>query len=98
MPQPLVYFATIRPHPQHFAAARDAVAAIVPQTVAEPGCLEFRLFTDSDGTRLHILESWRDQDAFDFHHRQDYTASVFESYKQWLAEPPVLTSLAPVAG
>ena len=98
MSQPLVYFATIRPQPQHFVAARDAVMAIVPQTQEEPGCREFRLFTDPDGTQLHIMESWRDQAAFDFHHAQDYTRAVFESYKEWLAEPPILTPLTVVAG
>lgn len=98
MSNPLTYFATICPQPQHFAAARDAVTAIIPQTQAEFGCLEFRLFTDPDGTQLHIMECWSDQAAFDFHHDQDYTRAVFEAYKGWLAEPPVLIPLATVAG
>lgn len=78
--------ARIIPKPEHFSQARNAIRDIVEHTLAERGCLEFRLSESvSDGT-LHLYEEWRDDAALASHHQQPYTKAVFAAYRDWLAE------------
>ena len=87
-------FATIPVKPEHLDDARDAVAGIVPQTRAEPGCEHFEPYRAADGSaNLHIFERWTDRAAFDFHHAQDYTRAVFASYEVWLRDVPSLVEV-----
>lgn len=84
-------FATIPVQPQHMESACEAVDAIVARTRAEVGCEDFRPFRAADGSStIHIFEEWADKDAFDFHHRQEYTKDVFAKYENWLSSEPVL--------
>ncbi|HKR18175.1 putative quinol monooxygenase [Rhizorhapis sp.] len=87
-------FATIPVKPEHLDDAREAVAAIVAQTRAEPGCEHFEPYRAADGSsNLYIFERWANRSAFDFHHAQDYTQAVFEKYKVWLREAPALVEV-----
>jgi len=87
-------FATIPVKPEHLDDARDAVAAIVPQTRDEAGCEHFEPYRAADGTsNLYIFERWADRAAFDFHHAQDYTKAVFAQYENWLRDAPTLVEV-----
>jgi quinol monooxygenase YgiN len=88
--------AQIRPHAAHYHAARKAICAIIEQTRAEPGCIEFRLSENQEGGTLHLYEEWRDEAALASHHDQPYTKAVFEAYSDWLAEEPHILHLCPV--
>lgn len=79
-------FATIRPHPEHLESARKAVLDIIPATLEEPGCREFRLL-EGEGGVLHLYEEWTDQAALDAHYAEPYTKAVLDAYADWLAEP-----------
>ncbi len=96
MSQRLNVIAQIRPKAAHFDAARDAICAIVDQTRAEPGCIEFRLSEDAEKGTLHLYEEWRDEAALASHYDQPYTKAVFEAYQEWLAEEPRILHLRPV--
>jgi quinol monooxygenase YgiN len=88
--------ARIEPKAQYRELALAAICAIVEQTRAEPGCIEFRVNEcEADGT-IYLYEEWQDQAAFDAHHAQPYTRSVMEAYAQWLDEEPVIVRLAPI--
>ena len=91
----LTYLAEINLKADCFDAACRAVAGIVSATQAEDGCERFDPHPAADGSpTLYIYERWRDRAAFDFHHAQPYTRSVFKSYEDWLAVPVRMTELA----
>ena len=92
-------FATIPVKPEHMEAAVEAVAAIVPATRSEDGCVSFEPRRAADGSStIMIFEEWADRDAFDFHHAQDYTKDVFAKYESWLQSPPQLVEVKPLEG
>lgn len=89
-------FATIRPKPEHFEVARNAVARIVPMTLKEKGCQVFSLFESlSEPGTLHLFEIFDNEAALDAHYAQDYTAKVFDAYDDWLAESVHVQKLIP---
>jgi quinol monooxygenase YgiN len=92
-------FATIPVKPEHMDDACAAVAAIVPATHAEDGCIAFEPRRSADGdSTIIIFEEWADRSAFDFHHAQDYTKDVFAKYENWLAGPPNLIEAKTLEG
>lgn len=93
MSNPLFIFAEIKPKPEYFANAQQAIIDILDQTRSESGCRSFNLFEAPDRETLYLFEEWDDQNALDLHHAQPYTAAVFKSYESWLAEPPRILPL-----
>ena len=92
-------FATIPVKPEHMEAAARAVAAIVPMTRDEEGCLAFEPRRAADGSStIMIFEEWADRDAFDFHHAQEYTKDVFAKYEGWLRSEPQLVEVKSLEG
>ena len=92
-------FATIPGRPEHMDAACNAVAAIVPATRGEEGCIAFEPRRAADGSStIMIFEEWADRDAFDFHHAQDYTKDVFAKYENWLQSAPELVEVKALEG
>ena len=64
------------------------LAALVPPTVAEPGCLSYRPYVDPDDPSAWILvEEWTDPDAFDRHLQTPHLAHTLEVFEHILAEP-----------
>jgi quinol monooxygenase YgiN len=54
--------------PDKRAEAEAAIAAFVPQNLAEAGCVDYRFSTDVlDPNRINGLEIWEDQAAIDAH-------------------------------
>lgn len=96
MTDQLNVIARIAPHPAHYDEARDAICEIIEQTLAEPGCIEFRLSENTQDGTLHLYEEWRDEAALASHHDRPYTKAVFEAYREWLAEEPQILHLRPV--
>ena len=83
--------------PEHMEAACGAVAAIVPATRGEEGCLTFEPRRAADGSpTILIYEEWADRLAFDHHHAQDYTKDVFAKYEAWLRDAPDLVVARPL--
>ncbi len=92
-------FATIPVKPEHMEAACEAVAAIVPATRGEDGCISFEPRRAADGSdTIMIFEEWADRDAFEFHHAQDYTKDVFAKYGNWLQSEPELFEVKALEG
>ena len=94
----LFLFATIRPKPEHFDAARSALDSLIPKTLAEPGCHLFAAFEGrSEEGVLHLFEHFDDQAALDAHYAQPYTQAVFASYESWLQAPVEVVRLSAVS-
>jgi len=89
-------FAKITPKAEYFDVSREAIKEIIPQTRNESGCLNFTLHEDEQGS-LYLYEEWANDKALQHHHAMDYTKSVFEAYKSWLAIPPEITKLIKLA-
>lgn len=85
----LSIFAKITPKSEFFEAAKQAILDIIPRTRQEKGCHVFNLHElDAQGIKyLCLYEIFENQADYDFHHNQEYTKRVFESYQDWLAAP-----------
>ena len=84
----LFLFATIRPKPEFFEAARTALDELVPTTLKEPGCHIFSAFVSRDEPdTLHLFECFEDEAALTSHYEKPYTMAVFKKYESWLAAP-----------
>lgn len=83
---PYYAFATIPVKPEYYEDAKQAILDITPLTLAEEGCEVFILHGsyDEEKSELYLYEVFRDEEAFNFHHEQEYTKAVFEKYKTWL--------------
>lgn len=97
MNQVLHIFAEITPKAEFFDAAQDAILNILSRTRAEASCQKFELYAAPDGHVLYLVEAWASRDALDVHHAQQYTAAVFKSYENWLAQPPRIVEMTAVA-
>ncbi|NDL58336.1 putative quinol monooxygenase [Phytoactinopolyspora mesophila] len=93
----LFIFAKITPKPEHYLAARDALAGIVERTRSEEGCHAFSLLENESEGLLCLYEEFTDEAALDYHYRQSYTQEVFELYKDWLASAVEVTKMQYVA-
>lgn len=93
MPSSLFVFAEIKPKPEYFKDAQQAIIDILDPTRAENGCRSFNLFEAPDQDTLYLFEEWEDQNALDQHHAKPYTSAVFKAYEEWLAEPPRILPL-----
>jgi quinol monooxygenase YgiN len=91
----ITVFAKITPKAEFYEDAKNAILAIIPQTRLESGCHTFNLYDHREGdvNILCLFEIFNNQEAYDFHHHQDYTRHVFELYKNWLAIQPEINFL-----
>ena len=68
-------------NPELRAEAEAAIAAFVPLTQAEEGCIDYRFSTDVlDPNRINGVEQWADQAAIDAHmastHMAEFMAAI----------------------
>ena len=64
----LIVVATIDAQPDHIAAVRAALEAVVPPSRAESACLRYELHLDNKTpTRFIMLEEWADKAALTAH-------------------------------
>lgn len=64
----LIVVATIDAQPDHIAAVRAALEAVVPPSRAESACLRYELHLDNKiPTRFIMLEEWADKAALTAH-------------------------------
>lgn len=87
MTSTLFGFAKITPKSDHYTNAQDAILAIVEETRAEPGCLEFTVLADPTEGHIFLFEEWQNEAALKEHHGKPYTKAVMDNYDNWLAEP-----------
>ena len=72
--------AIIRAVPGKHEALKTALAALVAQTVQEPGCREFRIFEDrEEPARFVLWEVFETRQALKDHLSKDYTQAHFAS-------------------
>jgi len=98
MTTPIVLFVRMRPKPEHREAAQAALAAIVADSRAEPGCREYIVHSDLDQEGdLCLYEVWDDEAALKSHFAQPHTSALSKQFEAWLAEPLAVTRLQRIA-
>jgi len=66
----------------------DALAAVVPPSRAEPGCLDIQAFRSTQDERLFFVHSrWRDEAAFDLHATLPHTVYFIERVSAAIDHP-----------
>ncbi|MTD15560.1 antibiotic biosynthesis monooxygenase [Nakamurella sp. YIM 132087] len=90
--------AVLTAKPGSEAVLRDALAALVEPTLAEEGCLDYKLFSSlADPTVFITTERWRAQSDLDAHMRSPHIRTALGVFGEHLAAPPGIHPLAPVA-
>ncbi len=90
----LFVIAKITPKPEFFEQAKNALLAIISDTLNEPECLQFVLHQDSNQENLFLYEEFENELALKLHHEQPYTQAVMRHYEEWLAAPLEITILS----
>lgn len=87
----LFIIARITPKAEFFERAKAAILSIITPTLKEEGCRQF--VVHHDDMSLYLYEEWDSQTALNEHYSMPYVVPVFESYKEWLAEPVEINKL-----
>jgi quinol monooxygenase YgiN len=78
--------------PEHRAAAEAAIATLVPLTVAEQGCVEYRYSADVlEPNRINIVEQWASEEAMNVHMGTDHLAEFMGAIGPCLGGPVEIT-------
>lgn len=96
MTNTLFGFAKITPKTEYYDDAQGAILAIVTETRAEPGCIQFTVLADADQGHIFLFEEWQNEDALTEHHDKPYTKAVMDNYANWLAEPLRFETMAKI--
>ena len=80
------------------AALSDALAAIVQEVRAEPGCLRYDLYVDAaDKRRMIMLEAWKTEEALGVHVESPPFRALAARFEELLDRPLEIIRLEPVA-
>lgn len=91
--------AVMKAKPGSETTVSDALTKLVPPTLAEEGCLDYRLYesTSEPGTFVTI-ERWRSQEDLDAHMQSDHIAEALAAAGDHMAAPPGIHPLTPITG
>ena len=75
-------------------ALRAALLAMIPPSVAEPGCVSYELHEDrAEPGHFIFVERWADAAAFQFHTTTPHFRELGPAIADLIAAPPKLTQL-----
>ncbi|MEV5977027.1 putative quinol monooxygenase [Streptomyces sp. NPDC052114] len=75
---------------------RTVLEAMVEPSLAEPGCLAYRPYTDRDEpARMVLVEEWTDPQALAEHFATPHFAHLKQALETVLAEPLTIRKLVP---
>ena len=75
-------------------ALRTALMAMIPPSLAEPGCVSYELHeARGDPGHFVFVERWTDAASFDFHTKTPHYRQLGPTIADLLAGPPKLTQL-----
>jgi quinol monooxygenase YgiN len=84
--------------PGRGAELLDRLVALRRASLADQGCIAYRLFRDEENPdRFVLVEEWSDAGALEAHNEQPHVARFVAESRDLLVEPFVVTRLAPVA-
>jgi quinol monooxygenase YgiN len=84
----LTVIATMTAKPGLEARLRGSLLGLVDATVAEPGCLAYRVYTAADHpASIALIEEWTDEAALQQHYGTPHFKEVAGQLDELLAEP-----------
>ncbi|HFE44534.1 MAG TPA: hypothetical protein ENJ18_03430 [Nannocystis exedens] len=67
------------------------MAANIPRTGKEEGCVAFDVYVDRDDDEVvWLVEAWRSDAAIGRHCEQAYAEAILDRVDDWLVEPPAV--------
>jgi quinol monooxygenase YgiN len=83
--------------PEHRAELLERLVALQRASLADPGCIAYRVFQDmDDADRFVLVEEWSDARAHESHDAQPHVARFLAASRDLLVEPLAVTRLAAV--
>lgn len=90
----LILMADFQARPGQEGVLRDALAAMIAPSEAEPGCLGYRPLADPERPgAMTCIEEWRDEAALQFHFQTPHFRNVALILDEILATPFTLRRL-----
>ena len=87
----LTVIVTLTAKPGSEARLRGSLTGLAESTLAESGCLAYRVYTAADRpTSLAIIEEWTDEAALQEHYGTPHFKEVAGQLDELLAEPFVI--------
>jgi quinol monooxygenase YgiN len=75
----ITLFATLTVKPGHEAAALNELQQMLKPSQAEPGCLRYEIYqAEKNACSLHLIETYADQQAMEFHSQSSYFQNMVE--------------------
>jgi len=75
--------------PERRAELMDLLDGMLEPSRAEPGCVSYRYFIDSENANIvHFFELWQDQAAVDFHFSTPHFQQLGESIADLIVGAP----------
>lgn len=75
----------------------EAFDALRPLVLAEPGCLQYELFSDvDDENRFILVEKWASQAALDAHGKTPHMQAAVARNPSFRARPATVIKMSPV--
>lgn len=94
----IVLVARLKVKDEAVEQAKKAALAIVADSRAEEGCLNYDVHQAIDDPTIFVWhETWTDQAALDEHFAKPYFAEFFAEVEEFAAEPPQITLTAKIS-
>lgn len=75
----------------------EAFDALRPLVLAEPGCMQYELFSDTeDENKFILVEKWASQAALDAHGKTEHMQAATAKNPSFRARPASLIKMRPV--
>lgn len=87
--------AEIHLKPEAFESIKPAFEKLIAGSQAEEGCIYYDLHadvTDTTNTRFMMIETWKDQEAIDFHNESDHY-KIFQKVAKDYVDTTIVTVL-----
>jgi quinol monooxygenase YgiN len=95
MPEPVVVTAVFIPAQGRKRQLVDALAVAIAEVHEESGCVFYALHDAEDGT-IVMIEKWDSAEQLAAHAAGDAVARLDASIAEFIAEQPVVTTMAPL--
>lgn len=89
-------FANLKPKPEYRLNVEKALQALVSATRTEPGNISYDLLVSDTDSGFYLIESYRDEAAFEAHKLTEHYLGYREKTIDWLLEPTMVKVLYPL--
>lgn len=88
--------ANLKPKPEYRLNVEEALQALVSATRTESGNISYDLFVSDTDSDFYLIESYKDEAAFEAHKLTKHYLGYREKTIDWLLEPTLVKVLYPL--